>query len=497
MSVLQRTFANLVRDTGTLPQKVVRSGVWIGVSFSLEKILSTVQQIVLARLLLPSDFGLLSIALLTIGTLDVFTQTGVEAAVIQRREVDDRTLNTGWTIAVCRASVLFLLLYAAAPYIAGFFQAPRAEALLRALAFTLLLDGTANIGTLQFNRDLNFRRQILLGQSYVLSNLIVSVGLALYYRSVWAMVIARVMGSATRTAVSYLICPYRPRFYLSGYATRNLFHFGRHVFLGNLFVFLITRGDDALVGRVLGVTALGLYTVAYALSNTPATSVTQIVSRVTFPAYARLQSDLSALRSSYYKTLRFTALLTLPIAAGLLTLASDAVQVIYGKKWLPMVPAVQALCVFGAIRSIGATTGPVFYGTGRPEVLTRLVGLQLALTAVAIYPLTRHYDILGTSIAVTSALFLANLVTASKVAGIIGDTFLNLISQFLPSLSASGIMALFLFAVRSTIEGPVSPAGLVLLSALGAGVYIVSILILDRGLWKELRAAFHLVTADG
>ncbi len=469
---------------------------WVGASFGVGKLFSTAQQIVLARLLLPEDFGLLGIALLAIGTLDVFTQTGLEAALVQRRNIDNQALNTGWTLTLCRAVLLTALLYGLGPSIALFFQMPRAGLLLQVLALTVLLDGMANIGVLQFKRELNFRPQVLLGQSYLITNLVLSVGLTLLYRSVWAMVIARVVSSAVRTTASYAICPYQPRLGFNRRYARDLFHFGKFVFLGNIFLFLAMRGDDALVGKILGATTLGFYTFAYALSNTPTSSVTYVISRVAFPTYAKLQDDLPALRSGYHKALRFTALLALPVAIGLLALAPDAVRVIYGEKWMPMVPAVQILCIFGAIRALGATTGPVFHGVGRPEILTRVGALQLVLTALLIYPPTRDYGILGTSIAVTLASFLTNLVTASRVANIIGDRVLNLISLLFPSLAASGIMAVVLLVVRSTLRSQISLTGLVLLTALGAGIYALVMLILDRNLWNELKATLRLAAAD-
>lgn len=494
--MFRSAFTNLFLDTGNIAQKTIRSGIWVGASFGFAKILSTAQQILLARLLFPSDFGLLGIALLTISTLDAFTQTGLEVALVQRRDIDDRILNAGWTFGLCRAFVLMLLVYAIAPYVAVFFQVPKAEALLQVLAISILLDGLGNIGIILYRRNLSFRQQVFLGQAYSIPNLVLSVGLAWIYRSVWAIVIARVASSAIRTLASYRVSPYRPRINLEWRPACELLHFGKYVFLSNTLLFLTMQGDDILVGKILGATALGFYTVAYSLSNTPTTSITHVISRVAFPAYAKLQDDLPALRSGYRKALKFTALLGLPTATGLLVLAPDIVRIVYTQKWMPMVPVVQILCIFGAIRALGATTGPVFHGVGRPRDLMHVAALQLGLTALLIYPFTQRYGILGTSIAVTLASFLTNLFTAYRLSGIIGDTFFRLLGLLLPSGLASGTMALSLYLIRHRLDTQIQLPGLLLLCILGAGIYALVVSVLDKDLWRNLRTTFRLAVTD-
>ena len=125
MSKLRTVILTLSRDTGGLSQRIARGGMWVGSSFALGKLFSTAQQIILARLLLPSDFGLFGIALLAIGTLEAFTQTGVEVALVQRREITDRILNTGWILSVLRAFFLTFLIYLTGPHVATFFKAPK------------------------------------------------------------------------------------------------------------------------------------------------------------------------------------------------------------------------------------------------------------------------------------------------------------------------------------------------------------------------------------
>ncbi len=112
---------------------------------------------------------------------------------------------------------------------------------------------------------------------------------------------------------------------------------------------MITQGDDILVGKLLGVSALGFYQLAYKLSNIPAIEIAHATSRVTFPAYSKLQDNLPRLREAYLRVLQLTAFLSFAIAGVILVLASDFTRIALGEKWMPMVPTVQALCIFGMI----------------------------------------------------------------------------------------------------------------------------------------------------
>ena len=209
---------------------------------------------------------------------------------------------------------------------------------------------------------------------------------------------------------SYFIHPYKPKFDFHLGKAKELFGFGKWILGSSILVFLLTQGDDIFVGKLLGATALGLYQLAYRISNMPATEITHVISQVTFPAYSKLQDNLPKLREAYLRTLQLTAFLSIPIAGLIFVLAPDFTRIFLGEKWMPMVPAMQVLAIWGLIRSIGATTGPVFQGVGRPEITAKLQLIQLVLMIVLIYPLTIQLGILGTSAAIVIAAIIANIV---------------------------------------------------------------------------------------
>jgi O-antigen/teichoic acid export membrane protein len=201
--------------------------------------------------------------------------------------------------------------------------------------------------------------------------------------------------------MSYILHSYRPRIRLDKGEFKELFGFGRWVLGSSILIFLLSQGDDIFVGKMLGVTALGFYQMAYLISNLPATEITHVISQVTFPAYSKLQDDLPKLRDAYLKVLQLTAFLSFPIAGLIFVLAPDFTRIFLGEKWMPMVLAMQVLCVLGALRSIGAASGPIFLALGRPDIEAKLPAAQLALLAILIYPLTEKWGITGTAAAIS------------------------------------------------------------------------------------------------
>jgi O-antigen/teichoic acid export membrane protein len=393
----------------SLSHRVVKGGFWVFALRITERIFYLTRLIILARILAPHDFGLLGIAMLTMLTLENFSQTGFQAALIQKKENIDEYLNTAWTVGIIRGIILFITLYFIAPYVAIFFKTPQAESIIRVIGFSILINAFTNIGVIYFQKELEFNKQFIYQLTGTLADFVVAVSAALLLRSVWALVFGLLAGNAARLVASYFIHQYRPHINFDIGRAKELLGFGKWVLGSSILVFVITQGDDIFVGKLLGVTMLGFYQMAYKISNTPATEITHVISQITFPAYSKLQDNMPILREAFLKVLQLTAFLSFPIAGLIFVLAPDFTKLFLGQKWMPMVPAMQVLVFWGIIRSIGATVGPVFYGMGKPEINTKLQFIQLILLAILIYPLSIRWGILGVSLAVVFAALIANL----------------------------------------------------------------------------------------
>ncbi|MBN1255251.1 MAG: lipopolysaccharide biosynthesis protein [Deltaproteobacteria bacterium] len=391
----------------SLSQRVTRGGMWVFVLRGVEKVLGLVRLVILARLLAPSDFGLFGIALLAMSTLETFSQTGFQTALIQRKEDITHYLDTAWTVSIIRGVILFIIIFLSAPHVSLFFNTPEASIIIQIIGISLILGGFSNIGTLYFQKELEFNKQFVYRLTSSLVEFITVVSAALIFKNVWAFVFGMLAGSLTGLIASYVIHPYRPHFRLDLGKIRELFVFGRWVFWSTILIFLITQGDDVFVGKVLGATMLGFYQMAYRISNMPTTEITQVISQVTFPAYSKMQDDLPRLREAYLRVLQLTAFLSFPIAGFIFIFASDFTRIFLGDKWMLMVSAMQLLACAGLVRSIAASSGFIFYAVGKPKIDTTMQIIRFFVLIALIYPLTMKLEILGTSIAVFVSIFVS------------------------------------------------------------------------------------------
>lgn len=452
-------------------QRVAKGGIWVFALRVLENTLRLLRLVIVARMLAPNDFGLFGIALLAMATLETFSQTGFQTALVQKQGDITLYLDTVWTVSIIRGIALFLILFFAAPYIALFFNTPQASLIIRVVGATLCIGGFANSGIVYFQKELEFNKQFFYQLFITVVDFIVVVVVAGVCKNVWALVFGLLAGSIAGLVTSYVIHPFRPSFRLDVKRTRELLGYGRWIFGSTILVFLITQGDDAFVGKLLGAAVLGLYQMAYRISNMPATEITHVISQVTFPAYAKIQDDVSRLREAYVRVLQLTAFLSFPIAGLIFVLAPDFTRIFLGEKWLPMVPAMQVLACEGLVRSIAATTGPLFYASGRPKVDTRWQMIRLFIMALLIYPCTIQWGIVGTSLVVLASILLATIGFSYKAITITGCTLKNFSKAVLIPLFNGVMVVVVVFLLKNSIDLP-DILGFLVLMGIGGTVYL-------------------------
>ena len=238
-------------------RQVLLSGLWtLGLRLS-SRALGFVRTIVLARLLFPADFGLIGLAMIAVAALDCMTQSGVQQALVQKREDIRPFLDTTWAASAIRGVLLFAGMFAAAPWVADFFREGRLTDVIRVCALSYLFFGFMNVGVLYFEKDLRFHRQFICEASAQVVDVVVSILVALVTGNVWALVWGGLAGSLARCILSYLLHPWRPSFRFDAARFGELFRFGRWVFLSGVAGYAAIQLDSVAVGRMIGATHVG------------------------------------------------------------------------------------------------------------------------------------------------------------------------------------------------------------------------------------------------
>jgi lipopolysaccharide exporter len=460
--------------------KIIKGGFWVFATRIMLQILYFVRFLILARLLLPSDFGMLGIAILTMNVFSQFTTTGFQAALVQKKSITASHLDSAWTVGIIRGIVLFGIVCLAAPYAARFFNHQEATTITRIVAFSLLLTACNNIYIVYLQKYLEFHKQFIYYIGGTLVDIFVAVYIALTYQSVWALVWGKLAGELVRCVLGYIICKQRPHIKLSGKEIKELWRFGRWISGSTMLGFLLNKGDDMLVGKILGSTALGLYQTAYKISNISSTQITNIISHVTFPVYSKLQEDIPRLKAGYLKVLQFVAFLTFPITGLIFILAPDFVRLFLKHEWTPMTSSMQVLAIWGLFRSLGTTSGSVFSSVGRPEIGVRLQLIRVFVFAVLVYPLTRYFNIAGTAVAVLAGSLAAQPFTGFMIMKVIQCRMWDLGRRIAYPLAGTMFMTAMIAVFRYAIFVNISIISFFLLVIIGILSYIAAAYYFDR-----------------
>jgi O-antigen/teichoic acid export membrane protein len=305
--------------------------------------------------------------------------------------------------------LLFGLLFLAAGPLADYFAKPDLKAVLRVIAVCFVLEGFANIGILFFQRKVEFKQKVRLDVLSDLAGSLSAILLALILENFWALVWASIIWRLIYLALSFRFHPYRPRFCWDRERAARMVHFGKHVFWISIVTFVVTNGDDALVGRLLGLDLLGYYAMAYTIANLPVTSLCGTIGRISFPAYSQAQDDRIWVKESFQKVLEVALLILLPLTVLIVMLAEDFIIVFLGERWLPIADVLKVLCLLGLFRGLSNVIAPVHLAVNRPDIQSRNKTVELVVFSLLIYPLTLRWGLIGAGWAVSAA-YLAGLI---------------------------------------------------------------------------------------
>ncbi|MGM0717382.1 MAG: lipopolysaccharide biosynthesis protein [Halobacteriota archaeon] len=483
MSLLDRLLALIrrMKPGGGTAERTVKSAAWLASQNVVGRALQLGLLAVLARLVGPAELGLVGIALLTLSATRNFTTIGLNKALIQKVEENvDSHLNTTWTLEIGRGLLIALVLLVIAPFVGEwFFEEPRAVRLIQVIGLSPLLLGFRNPGIVYFQKNLDFHKQFAYKIGGDTSQFIVGVGYALIEPTAWAFVFGFLAADVVKLVLSYAIHDYRPFPSFDLEIAKELIDYGKWLTGSSILYFIYSEGDDAFVGWLLTPTALAYYQYTYRFSNAPATELSQVLTSVMFPAYSKLQASTEQLRSAFSKTLRITALVSFPAAVGIAAVAPDFVMTVFGEDWMPAVPAMQVLAFYGLMRALAKTVGPVWEALGRPDLVTKLSALRVALIAIFIYPMTNAYGIVGTALTVTGVFVFPMLpLDIYILSRLIDLPMRDIYYEFLYPMLASVPMGLVVWYL-----GGISPfsslVNLVLLIPTGAIIYAALVLLFE------------------
>jgi len=476
-----------VEDQESLTGDAARSFGWQGFAFGLNRLLVFVTTLVLARLLISKDFGVVAAGMTVVLFFEIALDLGVGAAVVYEQDKGITShIQTAFTLNLTAAASLTVVGVLVVPWLADFFHLPGHEWLFRALFLYLLIRGAGQVQDSVLRRDLRFGRRMWLDVTRGVIRAVVSIVLAGAGAGAWAMVVGLLTSELAATVLAWVLVPFRPTFRIEGGASRVLLRFGLVVLALKVVDAINLDADYLIVGNRLGAGALGYYTIGYRLPELLLLNVFWIVSSVAFPAYSKVRvSGSHSFSRAMLHTLQVLSLYAFPVGVGLALTARDLVVVLFGTRWLPAVGPMQMVALAAAFGSVGYASGDIYAARGRPGTLLKINA------PVAVAMVTAMYVLAPRGITAVAAVHLAGsvgyaLVRLHLANQLVGTTMRQTLIALRPALSAAAGLAGFALPLRLTLS--TGPASLALLIAAGTGGALLGLLIGGRSAVGDLIA---------
>lgn len=364
-------------------RQMAKSTGWtVGARIGVQAI-GVVSTMILARVLVPADFGLVALATTTSTALQALSEFSLDVVLIQNQSADRADYDTAWTLSVLRNLVLACCLALFAGTLSGFFEDARLEPIIYILAGLTVLDGCQNIGIVDFRKDLAFHKDLMFMILSKLGGFVVTVPLAFLWRDYWALVVGIAAGTLARFGLSFVMHHYRPRFSVARW--RHIMHFSKWLLLNNICGFIFSRSDTVMLGRFTGVQAVGIYNIASEIAGLVTANLLAPLRRAIFPGYAKVANDPESLRKAYIDVLALVVLGGTPIVLGIGLVAEPLVRLMLGPQWLASIPLIEILSLNSFLALLTAGASPIFLATGHPRYIMWVQGLSSIFLLPALF----------------------------------------------------------------------------------------------------------------
>lgn len=470
--------------------QLVSNARWLALAQFGKVGIQLVSMTVLARLLEPKYYGIMAVSQSVVVLASLFRNLGTTTALIQAQDVSEEMKQTAFWISVSMGGLLFFVLMLLAYPAAQYFREPVLTWVLMLMAVTFPVTAASAVHGTMLEREGRFQEVTFIEVSTQFLNLILSVALALGGAGIYSLAVPPVVTAFVASA--YFVRQYRwkPKKGVSFAAVAGLAGFSANVTGFNLINYFSRNADTLIIGRVMGVVPLGIYSTAMKLMLFPLQSITYVSNRALFPVLSQAQSEPEVFKRLYLQTVSFVSLITFPMMAGLWVARHEFVLVAYGEKWLPMVGVVAWLAPVGLLQSVNSTTGTVFMAKGRAGLLFK-VGVYSAILQVGAFLLGATKGI----VEVAMLYFVANIVITLPsnylVARMIDSSWMEMAKSLMPAAVATALMCVVCWIVQRALSGHV-PAYGVLLGVIGAGVatYVASLFGLFPQSWRQVLSGF-------
>jgi len=424
--------------------KIFGGIVWNFSGLTIDYGLRTIVKLILARLLLPEDFGILGFAILFTGVINIFNDLGMFAALIQRKDADLKPIDYDtafWMGIIWGLFLALVLTFIITPISVNFFNEPLLKSILPVLSISLILMPLYTIQVVSITREMDFKRLIVPQNISQVSSSAIAIVMALMGFGVWSLVFQRVLGVFSLVIIHTVTSTWRPQWRFSKVSFKKIFGFGIYTTGTSIFNYLTRNIDYWIIGKMLGSQSLGIYTMAYNVTYVIRGQIMNVTNRVFYPVYSKIQDDSASIKRYYFKIIKYNCIVIYPIMVGLILLAKPLVIIGLGEKWVEAVIPIQFMAGAGLVHLLTSSNTILLRGIGKPR-------LEMIMAIIKTIGVTVPFIVLGVIyngingaaaglLAAKTVIFFINNITLKKIANIqFWEIFNNAGSLFMVTLIA-------------------------------------------------------------
>ncbi len=462
------------KNQNSLTHRTFAGFAWMLSGSTASLVLQLAVSVILVRLLSPSDFGLLSAALVVVYFASMFSTMGFGSALIQRQELTTQHVNTGFTTNLIFTILMGCLVFIAAPLVAGFYRMPELTPILRILSLLFPIRGYVDLSDALIKRSEKFRRLASVNIiSYLIGYGLVGIILALLDFGVWALVAATLAQAILNSLLLFLSVPHSLRLQFDFPAFKELWRFGGGFTTANFVNYFARQGDNFVVGRWLGAEALGYYGKAFSLMLLPTSSFTSVLDQVLFPTLSKVQSETKKLTLTYEYGISSIALILMPLSVISVVLAPELIRVVYGAEWSPAIQPFQILCLGMFFRSAYKICSSIILACGKVYSFTVIQAVYAVIILIGSI-IGQNWGIEGVAFS-TAIGILVNYILLTRGSLIItGLNWRKFFELHLPGTILSIILFIIIYFTASSLRSAsVSDPLIIMLTSLTMGIVLL------------------------
>lgn len=373
---------------------------WISAFRVLSRGVGFIKIVIIARLLVPAQFGIFGIASLSLAFLEILTEAGINVFLVQEKKDIKEYINDAWLVSIIRGVIIASFIIFTAPFVVAFFEIPQSIGIISLISIVPLIKGFINPAEVKFQKELQFNKEFYFRSAIFSLDSSVAVIASLITHSAIGLVFGLIAGALLEVVLSFILIKPTPTFKFNLHKIIKIFHKGKWVTLYGILNYAASRGDSVAIGRTVGAGALGIYQMGYTIATLPISEIADVANRVTFPVYSKISDDIFRLKRAFKKTILIVSAAAVLVGLVIFFFPKDLFIFIFGQKWEGTMIVLRPLAVFGVIRAISGTTSSLFLGIGKQNYVAGMTSLRLIVLLITIAPLTINYGILGASYSV-------------------------------------------------------------------------------------------------